>query len=423
MSAEPTNIMILLDATERMGKNDFKPNRFLVALKGIQLFIEEKHIQNPNILYSIFIIRKQTVVLATLSKDIKYLIKKVSSKKFLHDYPLSGEEQDILYGLEAAVEEMCNQIGQFAHQNNRITIFTAGFNFQNNSEFKSIIQKSSELKIQLDIILLNPNLTESDKNYYGSIIRQTEGLFFHFAKKKQFLQEIKILAQTALKGVSRIRLEAPSKKNHVNHIQELAKSLRYPNEAERIKIADRHSSEKCQICFSKKSPIDGNHIKKTGRYCPNCNTLFHIHCAGLWALKSHEGKNVFRCPFCYTLLKINPIIINGLKIREKSESMEFNLKKKSKIRNNKAFSPHQFHIKMLRVKDPEILGEKGYQESTKECSYCFLPLLSSTGTNNEIMSEYPKFFKCSKCGAIYHESCLEEMYKKFKVCRNCGGLN
>jgi len=77
---------------------------------------------------------------------------------------------------------------------------------------------------------------------------------------------------------------------------------------------------------------------------------------------------------------------------------------------------------MLRVKDPEILGKKGYQESIKEYSYCFYRLFPQLKQILKESLKKKKFFKCPKREAIYHESCLEEMYKKFKVCRNCGGL-
>ena len=67
---------------------------------------------------------------------------------------------------------------------------------------------------------------------------------------------------------------------------------------------------KCQICFQKVCTCqimdDYQHIRR----CPNCRKVLHQCCAGKWSEQQNTKSNfigfpnVFRCPYCFYLLKV-----------------------------------------------------------------------------------------------------------------------
>ncbi len=61
-------------------------------------------------------------------------------------------------------------------------------------------------------------------------------------------------------------------------------------------------------------------------YCPNCGRFFHVHCAAGWAeaQSQKEGMppNVFKCPVCFSLLKV-PGAVNRVKILQARLKEEF----------------------------------------------------------------------------------------------------
>ena len=148
---------------------------------------------------------------------------------------------------------------------------------------------------------------------------------------------------------------------------------------------------RCQICFSKKSPIDHKHLKTTGRFCPLCGIPMHLSCAGMWTDKTEEGANLFRCPYCYTLLKIPMYILKGIRSRKFLVSEE---------------DKEKFTVKMIRVKKIPP------QMEDMDCAYCQRPIIDT--------NQVKKIYKCSHCNAFYHDDCLSKMYKKSKICECCG---
>ena len=118
----------------------------------------------------------------------------------------------------------------------------------------------------------------------------------------------------------------------------------------------------------------------------------HLSCAALWAKKTEYKKNVFRCPFCYFLLKIPSSV---------SKLIEEYEKKEKKI--------HIIEDMDTNTAKMELVPSDKVDEINASCSYC----------HNIFLGQYP-VYQCSHCGAYYHKPCLEKMFKEIHACRYCG---
>ena len=65
---------------------------------------------------------------------------------------------------------------------------------------------------------------------------------------------------------------------------------------------------KCQICF-KDNP-------ESLRSCPNCKKTMHLPCVGNWSSQMKlNNPYVFRCPFCFFLLRVPHEFIDRDKVK------------------------------------------------------------------------------------------------------------
>ena len=109
----------------------------------------------------------------------------------------------------------------------------------------------------------------------------------------------------------------------------------------------------------------------------------------MWAKSSEHKGNIFRCPFCFFLLKLPKSIIVS-KFEEISGPI-------------KIVESNENQTKMIPI------AKENINQIDASCSYCY-----------NIFSEDLNVFKCQKCGSYYHEPCFRKMYDEIKSCRFCG---
>ena len=381
------NWVILLDSTKSMNNEDFQPNRFQTALSGLKLFIEEKNKTLQNVRVSLITYNKRVSVVSELTEDIPSIIELISTKKFKKLNLLSSSSDMLDNALDNAIDILARQIQIISGFENSILIISDDCNLEISEKN---LDRILGLKISIYIIIFS--LEKKIINKKNQMKAQ------YFTTKQEFLDEMKNLATSVkieknkAQNFSELMLEH-RKKDH-DFMEEIALKLRYPTHEELLKFKKKSSKMQCQICLSYISPIKNYSLYKTGRLCPHCGTPMHLHCAGTWAIKSseHEHKNLFRCPYCYTLLKIPGAILNGL-------NKKTNVKEESD--SKKRF------VKMIVI-EPEKLKQKN-----KDCLFCFKPIKGVS---------FQKTLQCSNCKAYFHKKCLEDMYKVDKKCLNCCGL-
>lgn len=395
MSGESINYIIIIDGTTSMGQKDFRPNRFRVALKGIKTFMEEKQKVAPDTFYSLLIGGKQTLVLSSLSKDTENIVSQLHSKKHTKNYNLEGENTDLIFTLDIAFEMINEQVKKIGGHRSNMILISSEFDLRDSSKIDSLIEKARALNIQINLFILNSHISDKLLEFYQMIAKKTKGTVQSFNSKKNFYTEIKKYALIKTPKREKPIIQHPFEKSREEHLEEIAQSLRRPNQEELKDVLNSSKNITCKICFATASKMLANSTKKTLRFCPVCDTPLHLYCAGMWSLKTYKKGNLIRCPYCYNLLRVPTSIRRGLKIRQDWEKRQLK---------------EPFFVKMIRFY-PEKRNKS--QEIFNECHYCFATL------DFEDSSE--PMYQCSKCLALYHKSCLKEMYEISKKCKNCGG--
>ena len=384
-----TNWVIIIDGTEIMSTKDFRPSRFQVALKGVQKFIQMKFKHFPEEFLSIYLFSDKTQILSQLSRESSDILMKVMSSKFIRTHKPIGNGEELFFALQHAVEMIRTQIQSIGGQKSRIILITGQEKFSESKEMANLIDLIKGLDLFLDIFLFsskNANLIEN----YRPLIDQIYGNFHEFTSRSEFYDAIIQYAKKKDKLTEQPKIAFKSSQDRSEHLVEIAKNLRLPTKEELAQANDPLSMVRCQICFQKKSPQNNIPLAVSGRYCPHCDIPIHLQCAAMWTDKTNEGANLFRCPYCFTLLKVPMYILKGVR--------SHNILQQSK-------DPDSFLVKLVREKS---IGEK---IASHECAYCFRPFSLEKDT---------KIYQCSHCNALYHVQCLEKMYKKTKICQNCG---
>ncbi|MHA1729673.1 MAG: vWA domain-containing protein [Promethearchaeota archaeon] len=383
--------VILWDCSRSMIRTDFEPSRLRVAQKMIKIFIDQKILIDFKDSIAIATFGSRTKRITEFSNDPEYLKENLSSKLEISGH--SNLEDGIAFGLQMLVK----QIQKIGGKTPRIMIFTDNSsNYKITNRIKKLAKAARGLKIFIDVCQIGPPIVKKqDENLLKKLVYATNGEYAFFNNKKALYTASEGFASKKSAGKESVDPFNPNKEDDslVPLISEISVDLRRPTIHEMREMIRGEVEYKCQICFQNKCPVCNSPFYVCGRFCPSCNKPIHLHCASLWAQKSDidkSRKDVFRCPFCYFLLRIPPSIqrlmaLTGGKIKIVDNDME---------------KP----VKMIRVPDNEI---NGIQDA---CSFC----------NNIFVGEQ-KVFRCTGCNAYYHEFCLQEMFKDIKACRNCGG--
>lgn len=368
-----------------MLRRDFKPNRLSAALNTVKTFIQSKFENDP----------KDRIALVSFGDSAKKLCPFTYDEKILFDslkkIQISGKgllHEGVAFCLQLLVEEMRKVGGK----TNRILIISDNKILITEKLYR-IIEFAKGLGIYIDSCLLGQSESYSD-SILNQIAKGTGGQFGFFNNSKALSNAGKSFASKKEFKES-IDYFSPSKdKKEAPLLGEIALALRRPTVLDiRLMMSDNDRfGEKCQICHSVKSPITEADFYSEGRYCPSCDRPMHLSCAAMWAKKTEEKENIFRCPFCFFLLEL-PASFSKL-IEEKEENTP-------KVRL--IDEGGEKTTKLIQIPNEKI------HEINVSCSYC----------HSIFLGEY-EVYKCEKCGAFYHAPCLEKVMKELKGCRNCG---
>lgn len=377
--------ILVLDTSRSMLRTDIKPNRLTVALRTAKNFIHSKFLIDPKDRISIVCFGKNSKKLISFSQNETLLMKnlkniQVSGKGVVHEA--------IALSLQIIVEDMRKLGGKvqriFIISDNKLKIDT--------NRLEKLIKISKGLGVFIDTCQLGKP-QDTNQNILKRVAQLTNGEYGYFTNEKAIINSgksyssKKMIPQTPDYYSSQVEEKSPPL------VSEIALSLRRPTVMEvRLMMRDGgREQEKCQICHSIKAPT-GADFYSEGRFCPNCDRPMHLSCAAMWAEKSEHKENVFRCPFCFFLLKL-PKSISKL-MKSKGEDT-----KKITILE----SEDHKKTRMIQVHDDNI------SQINESCIYCHSIFLGKF-----------KVYQCEKCGSYYHEPCLQKIFNEIKSCRFCG---
>jgi hypothetical protein len=159
------------------------------------------------------------------------------------------------------------------------------------------------------------------------------------------------------------------------------------------------SFKKCTICYAESCMVCKSSLNSCIRYCPNCGSAMHLHCASMWSqsqTRNNDGANpnTFRCPHCFYLLKIPPSVQTASKLHDQ-----------------------------MKVEQPTTTGcaDRTYFAKTQVAAALGDAILvTSCPVCHQIYEDDEQVVVCGnvECGAIYHEFCFSQL--EGECCRMCG---
>ena len=294
--------------------------------------------------------------------------------------------------LSLAIQLLAKQLQKLGDKVLRILIITDRISYTLDKKTEEIAKICNGLNIYLDIAVYAKSLDPTTKRDYAKLVKLASGELGFFNNINAFMKGIEGFAsKKIIENIEDYLAKEKKNKQDPKILNKIAIELRRPSIAEIQKMLKKEADYKCQICYSSQDPITKQSFYITSRFCPNCGTPMHLYCAALWAKKSGIGENIFRCPYCFFLLKVTSQSIKQLESEISGD------------KSTKATKEEDEGVKMIKVPDEQV------DQLEDVCSYC-----------SNIFTPEIKVFKCSNCNSYYHEMCLRKMYKEYKACRVCG---
>jgi hypothetical protein len=381
------DVVVLWDCSRSMVRTDFKPSRLRVAQKLIKIFIDKKLTIDFKDSICIVSFGSRTKRICEFSSDSEYL------KNGLNKFEIAGQS-NLEDGIALALQLLIAQIRKIGGKTARIVIFTDNsLTGGSMKRLSTLVNFAKKIGVFVDVCQMGEPKKGSNSNLLKDLAYSTNGEFAFFNNTQALFVAAEGFASK--KNVKETEdYFNPDKNEDVPDITQVSVDLRRPtiNEIRTMMKGGSNSDHKCQICYQNKCPTCQGQFYTCGRFCPSCSRPIHLHCASLWAEKSEFSKqNVFRCPFCFFLLKIPATVqalmsLTGGKIR----ILDRDISSKP--------------VKMIKIPQEEVY------KIDDACTLCA-----------NIFSQNEKVYQCSGCNSYYHDYCYHEMEQDIKACRNCGG--
>lgn len=381
--------VVLWDCSRSMIKQSDlfqKSSRIRVAQKIIEVFAQTKFSIDPKDNISVVIFGSRTKKLNDLTNSID------SIKSSIEKFEIMGRSH-LEDGFAFAMQLLVKEIQKLGGKVTRILLITDNSKIKMTERLDKMAKLSKGLGLFIDIIQIG-----TSENVENSVLKKialtTNGDYAYFNNFKALLRGAEGFASKKITQESEDYFDPKKESKVPKLISEVAVDLRRPSINEIREMMKEKTDYKCQICYQNNCPTCRSAFYTCGRFCPSCSRPIHLHCASQWAERSEfPEKNIFRCPFCYFLLRI-PKSVQKLMSVTGGQSIKV-------VEDNDVSGKP---IKMIRIPDDRI------DKIDDACSYC-----------NNIFTKNEKVFQCNGCNSYYHENCLKEVYDEFKACRVCGG--
>jgi hypothetical protein len=350
------------------------------------MFIHEKFLIDPKDRIAILSFGANVAKLSPFSYEEEKLLKALSRIQVSGNGSLNE-------GLAFSVQFLVGEMRKLGGKTNRIFVISDS-KLEYTDKVKKIIDIANGLGIYIDACQLG-KAEDHSQSILKNIAKITGGNYGFFNNSKALLNAGASYASKKELKESTDYFDPDKKSEMAPLISEIALQLRRPNVLDIRLMMNRkeRGQEKCQICHSVKAQITGADFYSEGRYCPSCERPMHLSCVAMWAKKTEYKENVFRCPFCFFLLELPASASKLVEERVEVEEPKIKLIDESGINVTK----------MTQIPELEI------DNIDASCTFC----------HSIFLGDY-KVFQCDKCGAYYHEPCLNKMQNEINACRNCG---
>lgn len=364
-----------------MFRSDYKPNRFTVSIDAIKKMISERLALDAKSSFSIVKFSNKPKNLQSFTNIKEDLYEVLDSLK------MSGRSA-IGEAIGLSIKIIIGELRKLAAKTPRILLVTDGNFSQMSVDPIKMARLAQGLKIKIDSFRLGEL---SSSNILKRISDITQGNYYYSNDPESLYRSAHDLAISNVKTYgesSQSPIENPAFLRKIAadllRVQDLTKD----QEQRLLQIRGLADYKKCSICFSDTNPYTKSSFYVSGRYCPNCQTPYHIHCLSGWADSQKDMKmkraGTVRCPHCFYLIKI-PIEVSQIQKLK-------NLSKPALRQTGMDESPQEGEAELVKFEDLDA------EAIFNSCPVCSL-----------IFEEHQKIVRCRNCSALYHEQCFKKL--------------
>jgi hypothetical protein len=373
------DVIIIIDSSRSMLRTDFPSTRFAVTVRATAELLKKKFEIDASDRICLVTFGDKARKISEFISKADQLIPKLKTIE-------AGGKSDITEGLALSIQLIAGEMRKIGGKVVRILLFSDDRLGSMTNQLIKLANAAKGLGIFIDCLVAGSHNRGSNFSVMKNIATITGGDFAHFSNENAYYKAIVGLSSKKDLNDAAGYAEAQEKVRIAPLLAEIAVELRRPNLNEIQEMIANPQKNKCSICY--KSESQGRPSYATIRYCPSCMRPMHIACTIQWAKNSPDGReDVFRCPFCYFLIKNSGAALlkgSGISASKKGQGPA---------------GTTQFA--MVPRKDiPDIDGS---------CGNC----------RNIFLGEYD-VYQCESCRSYYHKPCVKEIDQKYGGCRICG---
>lgn len=383
------NIVICIDTSRSMFRTDYKPNRFTCSINAVKILIKERFSLDSSSAFSII----------TFSDNAEKLVDFTNFETELYE-PLGslslGGKSALGDGLALSIKVLIEELRKIMAKAPRILIVSDGNYTQTVIDPVKMARLAQGLGIKIDSFRIGEI---SQLNILKRLSDLTGGNYYYSNSPDSLLDSARRLADDNFKVASLKSEKLIDKPEFLRKIAANLLRVQDLTKSQELKIKQLRGEadyKKCTICFSENNPYTKGSFFLTGRYCPNCQTPYHVHCLAAWASSQTEQtlseSGTCRCPHCFYLLKIPSEVTQIQKLKILTADI-----------SQKEIGAGKPEIVPADLTSVSALGEEALYKS---CPVCHL-----------IFEEHQEVIRCPKCNEIYHKPCFKELDNS--LCKTC----
>jgi len=386
----PENIVVCIDTSRSMYRADYSPNRLKCSTDALKKLISERLAQDTASAFAIINFSNKPKKIIDFTND------KTKLFEVLDDLEVSGKSA-LGEALGLSIKLIISELRKIAAKIPRILVISDGNYTTTSIDPLKMARLAQGLNVKIDTFRLGEL---SPLNILKRLSDLTGGNYYYNNDAQSLLQAAHDLAGSNIKtygdGATSI-IENPAFLRKISadllRVQDLTKD----QEQRLLQIRGLVDYKKCSICFSNLNPYTKSSFYVSGRYCPNCQAPYHIHCLSYWASSQKDRKmkqaGTVRCPHCFYLLKIPT---------EVSQVQKLTSLVKPRIKSKKDPKPPELsHVELINFSDLDS------DDMFNSCPVC-----------NFIFEEGQNILRCDNCKTLYHEHCFKDLFDS--RCKNCG---
>ena len=386
----PENIVICIDTSRSMYRADYKPNRLKSSVEAIKKLISERFSEDSNTAFAVVNFSDKPKKLLDFTNNQSKILEALDSLE------VSGKSA-MGEALGLSIKLIISELRKIQAKIPRILVISDG-NFTTMSiDPLKMARLAQGLNVKIDSFRLGEL---SPLNTLKRMSDLTGGNYYYNNDDQSLLQAAHDLAISNIKtygdGASSI-IENPAFLRKIAADLLRVHDLTKDQEQRLLQIRGLADYKKCSICFSDENPYTKSSFYVSGRYCPNCQTPYHVHCLSSWANSQKDKKmkqaGAVRCPHCFYLLKIPTEVSQAQKLTSLAKPI---------IKSDKEPEPPELsHVDQVKFSDLDSDAMFG------SCPVC-----------NFIFEEGQNILRCGNCETLYHEHCFKELTNS--RCKKCG---